>query len=412
MRERSFKIAVASSGLGHVSRGIEAWAADLGHSLAARGYSVFLCKGGGSREKSYERVIPCWKRGATKTTKLLQRMPPGLWRLGLSSAHDIEQITFTWNLLKVLRKEEIDLLHVQDPRIAILVQCAHQLGLVRTRAILGHGTNESYEFLEKITYLHQLAPSHLAQAKADGVWKRTWSAIPNFIDTQVFHSGRSEALRAELGIPANALVVLTAAAIKREHKRIDYLLREFETLRLKRPDLPVWLLIAGGGEAETAELIEEGSRRLGDRVRFLVQFPRSRMPDLYRAADLFVFCSLREMMPIALLEATASGLPCLVHCHPVMEWIVGEGGRKVDMSNATSLASAMENIVDDPIALEQLARAARDQCTTHFSRDRVLDQIIEYYRFVLSDSEARTGAIARVGEERCRTHVSGVSAAV
>ena len=32
------------------------------------------------------------------------------------------------------------------------------------------------------------------------------------------------------------------------------------------------------------------------------------MADLYRAADLFVLCSLKEMMPIALIEAGASRL--------------------------------------------------------------------------------------------------------
>ena len=34
-------------------------------------------------------------------------------------------------------------------------------------------------------------------------------------------------LRTELGIPLDGLVVLAAAAIKRDHKRIDYLLDEF-----------------------------------------------------------------------------------------------------------------------------------------------------------------------------------------
>ena len=41
------KIAIASSGLGHVNRGIEAWADDLGAALFVGGHSVLLCKGAG-----------------------------------------------------------------------------------------------------------------------------------------------------------------------------------------------------------------------------------------------------------------------------------------------------------------------------------------------------------------------------
>ena len=57
---RPLTITVASSGLGHIARGIEAWASDLAAALDARGVPVTLCKGGGRAERPFERVIPCW----------------------------------------------------------------------------------------------------------------------------------------------------------------------------------------------------------------------------------------------------------------------------------------------------------------------------------------------------------------
>jgi hypothetical protein len=42
---RNVRIAIASSGLGHVARGIESWAADLGKALAERGERIALFKG-------------------------------------------------------------------------------------------------------------------------------------------------------------------------------------------------------------------------------------------------------------------------------------------------------------------------------------------------------------------------------
>ena len=66
------KIAVACSGLGHVARGIESWAADLAQALNDRGEDVTLFKGGGKAESSFERVIPCWQRGQPRTERLVR----------------------------------------------------------------------------------------------------------------------------------------------------------------------------------------------------------------------------------------------------------------------------------------------------------------------------------------------------
>jgi glycosyltransferase involved in cell wall biosynthesis len=375
-------ITIASSGLGHVSRGIEAWAADLGRALTERGQNVTLCKGGGEVEAPFDRVIPCWRRGDKRTERLLRLLPRGAWRLGLGSGYQIEQTTFALNLLRHLRKERVDILHVQDPQVALIAQRARQLGIVKTRTILAHGTEEPLTYQRKITYLQHLAPWHLEESRTAGVWKPTWTAIPNFINTETFHPGDAAGLRAELNIPSNALVVLTAAAIKRHHKRIDYLLDEFAALRRDNPDAPLWLVVAGGWESDTDELVTQGQSRLGDRVRFLVRFPHSRMPELYRVADVFVLCSLKEMMPIALLEATASGLPCLVHNHPVVRWMIGEGGEAIDMAASGNLAASLHSLLDDADKRQRLGASARQHCLANFGCDEVLKRILAYYDFV------------------------------
>lgn len=383
MTDSRLKIAVASSGLGHVARGIEAWADDLAAALAARGEDVTLCKGAGTATRPHERVVPCLRRESDGTRRLLKLLPRrASWRLGLGSPYGVEQTTFALRLLSLLRRHHIDVLHVQDPQVALIAQRARRLGLVRTRTVLAHGTEEPVAFLRRVEFLQHLAPWHLEQAREAGAWKPTWTAIPNFIDTDRFAPGRSDALRAELGIPADGLVVLTAAAIKRHHKRIDHLLAEFARLRESAPQLPVWLVVAGGWEAETDELIEQGKRLLGDRVRFLVRFPRERMPELYRAADVFALASLFEMMPIALIEATASGLPCVVHRHPIMGWMTGPGGVSVDMAAPGELASALGELLAAPARRATTGRAARDHCLANFSRDAVVDSILAYYRLV------------------------------
>lgn len=378
----AMKIAVASSGLGHVARGIESWASDLGAALFDRNEDVTLFKGGGAADRPYERFIPCLQRGDVRTARLRRWLPRRVsWRLGLGSGYDVEQTTFAWNLIPRIVKHQYDILHVQDPIVALAVQRARRLGLVRTRTILGDGTEESPEFLSRIDLVQHTAPWHLEQSKALGVAKPTWTAISNFIDAETFRPDGPALLREELGINAESPIILTAAAIKRQHKRIDYLLEEFSNI-VNDESRPV-LVVAGGWEADTDDLVARGTALLSDSVRFLVRFPRRRMPELYRMADIFALCSLKEVSPIAVIEACASGLPCLVHRHPVLQWMTGPGGVTIDMATAGSLAGAMRALITDPGRRATLGALAREHCLATFSRDRVVDQIIDYYRRVL-----------------------------
>lgn len=378
------RVCVASSGLGHVARGIEAWASDLGSALADRGVDVLLCKGAGVAKEKYERVVSCWTRESQRTQRLLAHLPRRLfWRLGLGSSYDLEQTTFAVRLLQLLRKEGVDILHVQDPQVALVAQRAHRWGWIHTRTILAHGTEESIEFQKSIAYLQHLAPWHLEEARQAGAWRPTWTAIPNFVDTERFRPGPIPSLREELGIPREAFVVLSAAAIKRSHKRVDHVVGEVARLRKSAPHLPLWLVVAGGWDPETDSVVAEGQALLGDRVRFLVRFPRERMADLYRASDVFVLASLKEMMPIAVLEASACGLTSLVNRHPVMEWMIGPGGRAIDMSAPGALAGELEALLCDESVRQEQGGTARAYCVDHFGRSAVVDQIEDYYRYVL-----------------------------
>ena len=382
-------IGVASSGLGHVTRGIEAWAEYLGEALHARGEDVVLYRAAGQPTRPYGRLVACWKRNDVGTQRLLRLLPRRFfWRIGLGSGYGIEQTTFALALLRHLREDRIDILHVKDPQLALIVQRANEWGIVPTRVILSHGTEEPPSFLNKVTYLHHLSPAHMEEARAGGAWKPTWRMISNFIDTDRFTPGQSPQVRETLGIPADALIVLCAAAIKSDHKRVDYLLGEFERLRRSVPDLPAWLVIAGGRGPDTDALIDRGRSTLGDRVRFLVNHPLEQMPELYRAADVFVLCSLKEMLGTVLLEASASGIPCLIHQHPSMQWVIGPGGMALDMAQDGALAAAMAQLLQNGDRRIEMGTKAREHCITSFGRDRIVSEYLGYYRFVLRHAGA------------------------
>lgn len=374
------RIAIASSGLGHVSRGIEAWASDLSRALWDRGIDAPLYKGAGVPDDPREQVVPCWKRDEARVRAVVKFRRIG-WRFGYGTAYGVEQKTFARNLLPRLKADAIDILHVQDPYVAHTLESARRRGRLKTRTILAHGTEEDFAFLSRFDYLQHLAPWHMEEVRQAGYSKPTWTAIPNFLDTGTFHPGRADEVRRELGLRPDDLVVLTSAAIRRVHKRIDYLIDEFARLLAALPEggRKPFLLVAGGREAETDELISEGLSRLGEQVRFLVRYPREKMPDLYRAADVFTLCSLKEMMPIAVLEASATGLPCLVHEYPVLDWMTGPGGIRLDLSRPGTLSACLTDLLTREDRRRDLGRASREHSVANFGREAVVSRILDYY---------------------------------
>ena len=83
------KTAVVSSGLGHVARGIEAWADSLAAELNRRGVDAALFKGGGKAVRDFERVIPCIRRGSIPAQCIRIFTRHFFWRWGLGSTYGI-----------------------------------------------------------------------------------------------------------------------------------------------------------------------------------------------------------------------------------------------------------------------------------------------------------------------------------
>ena len=74
----------------------------------------------------------------------------------------------------------------------------------------------------------------------------------------------------------------------------------------RRPDVRV-LCVGGGPLVEQVRTLFEKAG-----VRAIFTGPRSDIPRLLRAMDVFVFPSLYEGLPLAVVEAQAAGLPCVV----------------------------------------------------------------------------------------------------
>ena len=93
---------------------------------------------------------------------------------------------------------------------------------------------------------------------------------------------------------------------------------------------------------------------------------------LYGEADAFVLPSFAEGIPVVLMEAMASGVPCVTtRITGIPELIRSDDeGLLVAPSDAEALATAIARLIDDPALRARIAAAARRRVDTDFHLER------------------------------------------
>ena len=242
--------------------------------------------------------------------------------------------------------------------------------------------------LSRSDYLQELSPPYAARHK------RPVFMIPNFVNTEVFKPAErkpttdntdstdidigTKELRRELGVPADAFVVGCVAALKKEHKRLDVLIREVAALN----DAKVFLVLAGAETDETAAVESLAQELLPDSHLILKDKPFESMLDIYRCMDLYVHTASEEIFGICLLESMASAVPVVAHNSEVLKWVVGDGGWNVDVAEAGFLQKAWGSIMTE---LDDKKASAKRYVAEHFSSEAVIPQFIQMYEAVMKD---------------------------
>jgi len=378
------KIAVVSSGLWHIRRGVETWAGTLAKALAEKGVSVTLFTGsavtGDKFKIKYQtQVIPCWYRGTILNrfwTGILSRL--GGWRYGFGSEYQTEQATMARDLTVALKDGGFDIVHLQDPWLALLLEKSYFSGKHSARVILAHGTEEPMECLSRVDYVQELSPYYLAHHNGNTRSGQKRFAVPNFVDVQEFKPGNRTACRRSLEIPESAFVVLSVGAVDHSHKRMAWLVDEFASTMKDN----MVLVIAGSCNSEEGtRMLARAEERLGRKFLSFINLSHDQMPDLYRSADVLVLCSLAEIFGISFLEAMASGVPCIGHIYPVTEWIIGEGGTCIDMTIKGTISMEILQY-QTPEIKRKAGELARKRAVEFFSAEVVISQIVKMYEEV------------------------------
>jgi glycosyltransferase involved in cell wall biosynthesis len=194
--------------------------------------------------------------------------------------------------------------------------------------------------------------------------------VSNSVETDRFRppaEGEREALRLELGLPPTLPLVLFVGYFSRD-KRPDAMYRAWAAATCGNSRcglLMIGATRAVHGEVDTAlaPAIREWAARDGVTEFLYFVEASSTIERYFRAADLFVLPSVREGLPIALIEAMSSGLACVASRLEGSTDVLIEdevNGLLVAPDDEAGLARALERLLADSRLAGRLGASARE----------------------------------------------------
>lgn len=203
-------------------------------------------------------------------------------------------------------------------------------------------------------------------------------AVPNVVDTSVFTAR-------ERRPPGDAPLLLNVAALA-EKKGHSYLLEAMTELE------GMTLEVIGDGELREPLERQVRDLGLGARVRFSGEESKSEVAQRMREADLFVLPSLSETFGVVLIEAMASGLPCVAtRVGGVPEVLSRDTGILVDPGDPGALAEGVREALERTFDPPAMAASAQER----YGREAFVERWTGLYAELLSRRGRRSSATRR-----------------
>jgi glycosyltransferase involved in cell wall biosynthesis len=218
---------------------------------------------------------------------------------------------------------------------------------------------------------------------AAGYAARKFEVIPNGFDLAQFRPDPAQRrqLRSELGLPDDAVVIGLVARVEPQKDHENFV--RAAGVLARRHSEARFLLCGTGATWENASLSGALARE-GLRDRFLLLGRRNDVCRVMTALDVGTLSSAwGEAFPLAIGEAMACAIPCVVTDLGDCAELVGDTGWVVPPRDPVTLAQAWEACVRlGPEGRRRRGMAARERIAASFSLPRVVERYVSLYRRV------------------------------
>ncbi|KAB8320269.1 glycosyltransferase [Tolypothrix campylonemoides VB511288] len=223
--------------------------------------------------------------------------------------------------------------------------------------------------------IRYIFPSHWMAQQAEQALKFKISpiVIPNGLDLKPFPLVTKVNIKINLGIPENRkVIVISAHVLNDPRKGVKYAIAALQSVR----DLSPFVLAVGICNDELKQALEG----LEFREMGYISDPNF-LAKVYSAADVMLFCTLADNLPLTVMEAMAASTPVVGFSTGGLPEMIetGRNGILVEPTNQQALNQALRQALLS-IDLEAMGQQARKDVENNFSRTVFLEKHLQLYQ--------------------------------
>jgi len=212
--------------------------------------------------------------------------------------------------------------------------------------------------------------------------------IHNGLEHNRFFPGSREQAQAKVGGQHNLRTPFFLYVARLEHPAKNHIRLISAFNEFKSATGSKWQLVFGGSDWHGAEAIHAAARQspFASDIRLLGFVSNDDLPDLYRAAEVFVYPSLYEGFGMPPIEAMACGCPVMCSTRGSLGEIVGHAAAIVEPEDVGSMAKQLGLLANDA-ALRDRLRAAGLAQAGKFDWNRTATETLSLYSRVARNVE-------------------------